>query len=91
MLLAEALKEKEENDKAVQKIFIDNLDIIRAINGNGGYRFDISRLTNITGISIDEINIQVLYQLIIPDVPNSYSCQSSVSFYGIGEIESVNE
>ena len=40
-MLGKALEEKEQNDKDVQQIFLDNLDIIKSIHGKGNYKFDL--------------------------------------------------
>ena len=89
-MLGLALEEKEQNDKEVQQIFLDNLDIIKSVHGTGTYKFDLQRLSTLSGIDLNAIQIHALFQLNITGIRDTSSCKNSVSFYGIGVVQTIN-
>ena len=86
-MLGLALEEKEKNDKEVQQIFLENLDIIKSIHGSGTYKFDLARLSSLSGININTVQIHALYQVSVPGILETSTCKNSVSFYGFGVVQ----
>lgn len=87
-MLSDLLTMKKQTDEEVRKIMLNNLDIIKSLRGIGQYTFDLEYIANITGSVID-MNLWEIYELNVDGQPGD--CLSGTTYYGVGEIESVED
>ena len=86
--LAVALLEKQDNDKEIEQLLYSNLDIIRSVQGQGNYNFDATKITQIVGFNIENLDFTNIYPLNHINTGEE-SCSADVIFYGIGKIQAV--
>lgn len=67
---------------------MNNLDIIRSVQGLGDYKFDIERLTNIIGFDAASLDFTNIFQANHDNIGDE-PCIGDVAFYGLGQIKGV--